>query len=498
MGMPEKSKLRVVVAGGGTAGWLAAAAFSKTLGKVVDVTLVESAEIGRIGVGEATIPPIRTFHRLLGINEAEFMSATQATLKLGIEFANWGQIGDSYIHSFGVNGKDCWACDFQHFWLAGKHQGLHDDIIGEYCRELVAAREGKAMGGDQSGIHYAYHLDAGRYAEFLQHLSVRHGARHVEGRIKQVEINPANGNIDNLTLDSGEQIEGDLFIDCTGFAARLIHGALNVSYISYSDMLPCDSAVAVQSELVGQPRPYTQAIAHPFGWQWRIPLQNRTGNGLVYSSRHVSDDEALSTLMANLEGPAITEPRAFKYHTGRRQKVWHKNCVAIGLAAGFLEPVESTSIHLAMAAVLRLLKMCPQGDIQAAQVDEFNLQSAQEMDRIRNFLVLHYAATQRTDSAFWRYCKNMAIPHDLQHRIDLFRQSGVFNLHEKELFQVDSWTQVMLGQHIVPQHYHPIVDAMSTQDLSRFLNGLKAQVRAEVDRMPSHGEFLQRYCRATQ
>lgn len=494
--LTDPVKKRVIIAGGGTSGWLAAAALGKIYGKNIDISIIESDDIGRIGVGEATIPPLRTFHRLLGINEQEFMMQTQATLKLGIEFSNWGNIGDNYIHSFGVNGKDCWACDFHHFWLAGIKKGLNNDKIGQYCRELVAAQEGKAAGGEQSGINYAYHLDAGLYAAFLKKLAIKHGVKRIEGIINHVNTKPENGYIHSLDMQDGTEIVGDFFVDCTGFKGRLIEGALNTSYEPYGHFLPNDSAVAVQTENVGRPLPYTKAIAHEFGWQWRIPLQHRTGNGLVYCSRFVSEDEATSRLMNNLEGKAITEPRSFTYKTGRRAKVWNKNCVAIGLSAGFLEPVESTSIHLAMSAILRLLKLFPQGDIQQSGVDEFNNQTINEMDRIRNFIVMHYKITNREDSAFWRYCKNMDIPNELSHQVKLFKETGVLNLGEKELFQTDSWTQVMLGQNITPEQYHPLVDMMKTEDLKHFLDSLKGKVRQEVDQFPNHQDFLDQYCKS--
>ena len=490
-----KPKKRVVIAGGGTSGWLAAAALGKILGKNLDITLIESEEIGRIGVGEATIPPLRNFHKVLGINEQEFMSSVQGTFKLGIEFMNWGQKGDSYIHSFGVTGKDCWACDFQHFWLAGRAQGFADEF-GAYCPELIAAKEGKMLGSEQSDINYAYHLDAGLYAAFLRQHAVKFGVNVVEGFIKNVAIDPNNGYIKSIELKNGKIIEGDLFLDCTGFSALLIEGALNTTYEPYGHYLPCDSAVAIQTELAREPRPYTQAIAHDFGWQWRIPLQHRAGNGLVYSSRHVSDDEALNTLLSNLEGKPITEPRAFKYKTGRRIKSWNKNCVAIGLAAGFLEPVESTSIHLAMSAILRLIKLFPQDDIRQIHVDEYNKQAQEEIERIRNFIILHYHATERTDTSFWRYCKNMEIPDALAHRIKLFKDTAAVPLLEKELFLVDSWTQVMFGQRIMPDRYHPIVDMMNADELKHFLDSLKINVYRQVAQMPTHQQFIDRYCKA--
>jgi tryptophan halogenase len=488
-------KQKIVVAGGGTSGWLAATALGKLFSKVFDVTLIESEEIGRIGVGEATIPPLRTFHRLLGIDEIDLIKSIQATYKLGIEFINWGKNGDNYFHSFGVTGKDCWACDFQHFWVAGKKRNLAEKF-GTYSPELMAARAGKMWAYQEHGLNFAYHLDAGLYADYLRKYALKHGVTRVEGKFNKVNIDAVSGNITSLTMENGDEVQGDLFLDCTGFSARLIEGALNTSYIPYGHYLPCDSAVAIQTEKSGEPRPYTQAIAHDFGWQWRIPLQHRVGNGLVYCSRYVSDDEALSTLVGNLESEAITEARAFKYKTGRRIKAWNKNCIAVGLAAGFLEPVESTSIHLAMSAILRLLKLLPHGEIKSTNVDEYNKQFCEEMDRVRNFIILHYCATERDDTPFWRYCKNMEIPEALQHRIELFRETGAMPLQEKELFQVDSWTQVLIGQRIEPNSHHPIVDLMGDDELQNFLGGLQKSVADKVSKMPSHQEFIDRYCKA--
>lgn len=486
---------KIVIAGGGTSGWLAAAAISKLIGRNLDITLIESPEIGRIGVGEATIPTLRVFHRLLGIDERELMMHVQGTFKLGIEFSNWAHKGDKYFHSFGLTGKDCWACDFQHFWLAGKKYGIANQF-GDYCPESKAARSEKFIGSDESGVNYAYHFDAGLYADFLKKFSVRYGVKHVEGFIERIVLSPDNGFIKSLVLKDGREIEGDLFLDCTGFKAMLIEGALNTTYVPYGHYLPCDAAVAIQTELVRSPRPYTQAIAHDFGWQWRIPLQHRSGNGLVYSSRHVSDDEALNTLLKNLEGRPITEPRMFKYKTGRRMKAWNKNCIAVGLAAGFLEPVESTSIHLAMSAILRLMKYFPQNEILMSNVDEFNKQSREEMDRVRNFVILHYHATQRDDSEFWRYCKNMDIPDELRHRVQLFKDTATLALEEKELFLNDSWVQVMMGQGIMPSAYHPIADTMSEVELKNLLSSLQARVDDKVATMRTHQEFINEYCKA--
>lgn len=490
-----QNKKTIVVAGGGTSGWLAAAALGKLFSKVFDVCLIESDEIGRIGVGEATIPPLRTFHRLIGLDELDLIKSIQGTYKLGIEFINWARKGDNYFHSFGITGKDCWACDFQHFWVAGKQKGIADSFA-VYSPELMAARAGKMWAYQEHGLNFAYHLDAGLYGDYLRKHALANGVRRIEGIFEQVNINPATGSISSLTMRNGDEVKGDLFLDCTGFSARLIEGALNTSYLPYGHYLPCDSAVAVQTEKGGPLRPYTQAIAHDFGWQWRIPLQHRVGNGLVYCSRYISDDEAMNTLMSNLESRAITEPRAFKYKTGRRAKAWNKNCIAVGLAAGFLEPVESTSIHLAMSAVLRLMKLIPNGEITETAVNEYNKQFCEEMDRVRNFIITHYYATERDDSPFWRYCKNMEIPDSLRHRIELFRDTGAMPLQEKELFQVDSWTQVLIGQRIEPQSYHPIVDQMSRDDLARFLGSLQAEGETKVSKMPSHQDFIDRYCKA--
>lgn len=485
---------QVVIAGGGTSGWLAASAIAKLYGKQVKVTLVDSAEIGRIGVGEATIPPLRNFHRLLGIQEPEFMSATQATFKLGIEFKHWAQRGDSYIHSFGITGKDCWACDFHHFWLAGREKALASEF-GDYCVELQSARKQRLLPGDAGNLNYAYHLDAGLYAEFLRHHALKHGCSHVDGKIERVEISGSNGYIDALVLEDGTRIQGDLFIDCSGFRALLIGSALNVGFESYGHFLPCDSAIAVQSAVQEQLRPYTQAIAQEFGWQWCIPLQNRMGNGLVYSSQYVTDTVAGERLLQNLPTELLSEPRRFRYRTGRRKQAWHKNCVAIGLSSGFLEPVESTSIHLAMSAILRLLKLFPRNGISDQAMATYNEQTRGEIERIRDFIILHYKVTERTDSAFWRYCNTMAIPDSLADRLELFRETGVLSATERELFQTDSWVQVLLGQRIAPNDYHPIVDLMSDDELGKFLLSYKKFVENRVSAFPTHRQAIERYCK---
>ena len=492
----NKKIINVVIAGGGTAGWMAAAALVKLIGKEIKITLVESDDIGTIGVGEATIPPIRTFHKMLGIDEQEMMRATNATFKLGIGFENWGQKGDSYIHSFGVTGKECWAGEFHHFWLHSQRKG-HQQPFGDYCYELQAALAGKFALNKQFPINYAYHFDATLYAKFLRKFSEKLGVNRQQGKISQVIKNPGNGEISELVLLSGQRISGDLFIDCTGFKGLLIEQALHTGFDDWSHILPCDSAVAVQTTSVEAPRPYTRSIAHDSGWQWRIPLQNRVGNGLVFCSKYMSDDQAIQTLLDNIEGEMITEPRVIKFKTGRRRKGWNKNCVALGLASGFIEPLESTSIHLIMSGIIRLLRLFPFEGINQASVDEYNSKLDSELNAVRDFIVLHYKATQRVDSDFWNHCRTMEVPNSLSHKMELFEQSGRVFLDDGDIFRVDSWTQVMLGQNIMPKQYHMIANIMNDDELNRFLQGLSSSITKAVAQLPSHGEFIKQYCETT-
>lgn len=485
--------MRIVIAGGGTAGWIAAAALSHQMGELLDITLVESEEIGTVGVGEATIPPMRTFHRLLGINEQEFMRATNATFKLGIQFENWRKIGDKYLHAFGTRGKSTIITDFIHFWLRGRELELAGEF-GDYCLEHKAALQGRFSLVNRANVNYAFHLDAGRYASFLRGRAESCGVKRVEGKIAQVHQNPDSGYITSLQLESGQELAGDLFIDCTGMKGLLIEQSLKTGFEEWGQWLPCDSAIAIQTESTAPPVPYTKSIAHHAGWRWQIPLQNRVGNGIVFSSRHMSDDEAKDMLLSSLEGKTLTEPRVIKFKTGRRKKSWNKNCVAMGLASGFLEPLESTSIHMVMTAVTRLLQLFPHDGIKQSIVDEYNAQAESEYERIRNFIILHYKATERDDSPFWRYCRDMDVPSDLKHRMDLFRDFGRSNQVEGELFRLDSWTQVMLGQGIVPSSYHPMVALMPERDLKSLLTSVAAEVDENVAKMSSHDDFVKRYC----
>ena len=491
---------KVVIAGGGTAGWMSAAALSKLLGKNLDITLVESDEISTVGVGEATIPPIRTFHKLLGINEQELMKDTQATFKLGIGFENWGQKDDSYIHSFGMTGKECWAGEFHHFWLHGKQKGIASDF-GDYCLELQAAKAGKFALSQHIPLNFAYHLDATLYAKYLRDFCEKSetnpaGVNRIEGKISQVNKHASSGNISELVLESGQVIEGDLFIDCTGFIGLLIEKSLHTGYEDWSHWLPCDSAVAVQTKSVSPAIPYTRSIAHNSGWQWRIPLQHRVGNGLVFCSRYISDNAAIDTLLSNIEGETINKPRVIKFKTGRRRKGWNKNCIALGLASGFIEPLESTSIHLIMTGIIRLMRLFPFDGITKTGIDEYNSKLTSELNSIRDFIVLHYKVTDREDSQFWQHCKNMEIPESLQHKIDLFKETGRVFLDDGDIFRVDSWTQVMLGQGLMPQQYHKIAKVMGDNEFKQFLASLKSSVDNAVEQLPDHQEFIDKYCPA--
>ncbi|TRX54067.1 tryptophan halogenase family protein [Thalassomonas sp. M1454] len=493
--MNNKAIKNVVIAGGGTAGWMAAASLSKLLGKTINVTLVESDDIPTVGVGEATIPTLHIFHSLLGINEAEFMAATNATFKLGISFENWRDVNKDYIHSFGFLGQDCWACGFQHFWLKGLQKGMVSEI-GDYCPEHLASREGRFAVLANQDLNHAYHLDAGLYAKFLQKIAFDHGCTRVEGKIDKVNLDEQTGYITSLNLGNGKVVEGDLFIDCTGFRGLLIEDALHTGYDDWSHYLPCDSAIAVQTETVGKPVPYTRSIARDAGWQWRIPLQNRTGNGFVFCSKYMSDEEAKQTLLENIEGKLLNEPRVIKYKTGARRKHWNKNCIAVGLASGFIEPLESTGIHLFQKAVVRLLQLFPSQGINQADVDEYNEQTKREADNIRDFIILHYHLTERRDSPFWRYCATMPIPESLAHRMKLFKESGRVFKKTDDLFGETSWVQVMMGQGLMPEQYHPIVDMMSDDELQGFLNKIKNGVQKRVANWPDHNDFIAHYCKA--
>jgi len=486
---------KVVIVGGGTAGWMAAASLAKLLGKTINITLIESDDIPTVGVGEATIPTLVTHHELLGINEQEFMARVNATFKLGISFENWRDVDEDYIHSFGFTGRDCWAAGFQHFWLKGRKLGIAKEF-GDYCSELVAAKEEKFAVMPKLGLNYAYHMDAGLYAQFLREIAEKHGAIRQEGKVVEVGLNGESGYIENVKLESGKVIEGDLFIDCSGFQGLLIEKTLHSGYDDWSHWLPCDSAVAMQTEAVAEPIPYTRSIARDAGWQWRIPLQSRVGNGMVFCSRYKSDDDAIQMLTDNVEGKPLNDPRVIKFRTGTRRKHWNKNCSAMGLSSGFIEPLESTSIHFIQRSITRLMQMFPFDGIRQPDVEEFNTQMDNEMTHTRDFIILHYHVTNRTDTPFWRFCKSMDIPDSLKHRIELFKQTGRVFKNPTELFGENSWTQVMLGQGLMPEQYHPIVNMMSDEELKVFLDTIEERVAKQLQNMPKHNDFIQHYCRS--
>ncbi|ASK69044.1 MULTISPECIES: tryptophan halogenase family protein [Shewanella] len=486
----------IVIVGGGTSGWMTAALLAKLFKQTLNITLVESADIGTIGVGEATIPPLQLFNSVLGIPENEFIKATHATFKLGIQFEHWGSQGDSYMHAFGNFGKDIGFTQFHHYWLSTKPQTI--TAFWDYSLNYQAAINHKFQAIEHiphsplAGITHAYHFDAACYAQLLRQYSEKAGVKRIEGKVETVNRSE-NGHIASLSLISGVEVQGDFFIDCSGFAALLIGKTLNVGYESYQDWLLCDSAFAVPSEKVAEIPPYTRAIAHEAGWQWRIPLQHRTGNGIVYSSRYMSDDEAKAKLLSTLDGKPLCEPKKISFIPGRRLKQWQHNCVAIGLSSGFLEPLESTSIHLVQSAIIRLTKLFPHQGVEQANVDEFNRQSQLEFEQIRDFIILHYHLNQRSVSnqdSLWHACQRMQVPESLQQKITLFNQTGSIFRHKEELFTEMAWAQVMLGQGIIPQDFNPLAHTIEQQDLAEFFSNIRAIINNSVSKMPTHEQYL--------
>ena len=487
--MSEPQPVRVVIAGGGTAGWIAAMALARQLGRLVKVTLVESEAIGTVGVGEATIPTARSFHELLRIDEHAFMAATQASFKLGIEFENWGGIGDRYIHSFGTMGMRTWVAEFQHFWLEAQSR-FPVEPIGAYAFEHEAADRRRFSTEAERPLNYAYHLDAGLYAQFLRRIAETDGAKRIEGKIARVEQDGESGDVTALVLESGERVEGDLFIDCTGFRGLLIEQTLHSGFEDWSHWLPTNSALAVQTESVADAVPYTRSIAHHGGWQWRIPLRHRVGNGNVFCSEFMEVDEARELLLASVAGETLTEPRLIRYTTGKRREIWKNNVVAMGLASGFVEPLESTSIHLFMAAVTRLIQQFPFGPISAAQRERFNRLSNAEIDGVRDFVILHYKLTERDDSPFWRQMRAMEVPDSLAERIALFAERAEAWQASDELFRVDSWVQVMLGQRLRPRAWHRMAALLSDERLRQSLDDLRTRIVSASEALPTHQQFL--------
>ena len=494
---------KIVIVGGGTAGWMTAAALSSLLDKThVSITLIESEQIGTVGVGEATLPHLRFFIKRLGIDEQEFMRRTNATYKTGIEFINWGQVGEAYVHPFGDFGQSINGVDFHHYWVKQRQAGDNTDI-GAYSLPVVASKLGKFdyPSTDERSIlstfSYAFHLDAGLFAKFLREYSEEKGITRVEGMVKHVKQDDASGFISSVSLDNGQSFDGDLFIDCSGFRGLLIEQTLKTGYDDWRHWLPCDRAIAIPCETTGAPLPYTKATAHDAGWQWRIPLQNRVGNGHIYSSAYIDDETALNKLLAGVDAKITDEPNYLRFTTGRRKKAWNKNCVAIGLSGGFLEPLESTSIHLIQLGIMKLLEFFPDKNCDEVKSGEYNRMMRLEFERLRDFLVLHYNATRRTDSDFWNYVRTMQLPEGLDHKIALFKERGHVVQYTEGLFLKASWLAVYFGQGVVPEYYDWNVDAQSPEKVAQFLSQLKSNIAQAASSMNDHATSLASHCDIT-
>lgn len=493
---------KIVIVGGGTSGWMAASVLARTFGPRLDIELVESEQIGTVGVGEATIPQIRLLLNLLGIDEFDFLKNVQGTIKLGIQFNGWAKEGHRYIHAFGAMGRPLGMLEFHNYWLRALQQGRKDSLWS-YSLNAAAAAQNRFdifdTFGDTglSGLVRAYHFDASLVAAYLRRHCEPMAVTRTEGKIVDTRINADDGFIESLVLDDGRQVSGDLFIDCSGFAGLLIEQALNTGYDDWTHWLPCDRAVAVASESVEPLTPYTQSTARAAGWQWRIPLQHRIGNGHVFSSNYMTDDEATAQLLDNLDGERLTEPRVLRFTTGRRKKFWNRNVVALGLSSGFLEPLESTSIHLVQSGLSRLLNLFPDGGFSQRTIDEYNRQCAYEYERVRDFIILHYHANQRSDSQFWIDRREMSVPDSLTHKIELFRASGRLHEDAEDLFKSVAWLQVLIGQGVEPEHYHPMADIVRDEQLAQFLSDIDRVVSAQARRFPDHRDWLAQHCAAT-
>jgi tryptophan 7-halogenase len=492
----------IAIIGGGTAGWMTAAALARVLGRdYASITLVESDAIGTVGVGEATIPQIGTFNRMLGIEENDFVRRTKGSFKLGIEFVNWGGLGQRYFHPFGRYGVDMEGVSFHAFWQRLRLEGLSPDV-SDYSLMAMAARGNKFMRPINAGnsplseIAYAFHFDAGLYALFLREHAEGLGVVRREGKVVHVHQRPDDGFISCVQLEDGTKIEADLFVDCSGFHGLLIEGALKAGYTDWSNFLPCNRAVAVPCESVPDLLPYTRSTAREAGWQWRIPLQHRIGNGYVYCNEFISDDEAAATLLANLDGAPLADPRFIKFTTGQRNSYWKKNCVAIGLASGFMEPLESTSIWMIQSGISRLMAMFPDKSFAPADIERYNRILKTETEEIRNFLVLHYKATTRDDSPFWDYCRNMEVPATLSEKMAVFNNSGRAFRENEELFNDTSWFAVMNGQGMKPRTYDPVAAVLSLDETQKRLSDIKTAVANSADYMPKHRDFIQENCAA--
>ncbi|ATY34035.1 tryptophan halogenase family protein [Sphingomonas psychrotolerans] len=493
---------QILIVGGGSAGWMTAALLARLFQGLYQITLIESEEIGTIGVGEATIPAIKKYNELLGLDENDFLRRTQGTFKLGIQFVDWLRCGSSYIHGFGVIGQDLGWLRCHQYWLKMHGLGRASDFAN-YSINTAAALADKFRRADpkmaESPIGHianAFHFDASLYAKFLRGFAEERGVVRREGKVTDVALDPENGFVRSVTMADGAVIEADLFIDCSGFRGLIIEQAMQTGYEEWTQWLPCDRAIAVPCARSDAFTPYTRATARSAGWQWRIPLQHRTGNGHVYSSRYVDDAEAEAMLLANLDGAQLAEPNRIRFVTGKRRKTWNRNCVAIGLAAGFLEPLESTSLHLIQSAVIRMVRLLPDARFDPATIAEFNRQTDFEYERVRDFIILHYKATERDDTPFWRYCRDMEVPDTLRHKIDLFAANGRIFREDEELFAEESWIQVLLGQGVIPRGYDPLVDIKSEPQIEQYLGNVERVIRKCVEVMPTHDDYVANTCPA--
>ena len=498
--MTDRTLDKIIIVGGGSAGWMTAASLANSLRGSCEIMLVESEEIGVVGVGEATIPPIKIFNQKLGIDENDFVRATQGTFKLGIQFVDWAKKGHRYFHPFGEYGAPFDAVAVHHYWLQA-HMNGDTTSLDDYSMAWVAAKNGRFDKPTrdprmvQSTYDYAYHFDAVLYARFLRAYAEKRGVNRVEGKVVSTNLCADSGNINELVLENGERLSADFFVDCSGFRGLLIEGALETGYNDWTHWLPVDRAAAVPCEHGGEFTPYTRSTAREAGWQWRIPLQHRIGNGYVYCSEHISDEKAAETLLANLDGEALANPRLLRFTTGHRKKFWNKNCVAIGLSAGFMEPLESTSLHLIQSGITRLLALFPDKDLDPLAAQEYNRLTTLEYEATRDFLILHYKATEREDAPLWRYVRNMEIPDTLQYKIDHFKSAGRIVASEIELFRNPSWLAVFIGQLVWPEKYDALVD-MRGVDGPRMLESLNRVMGDAAGSMPSHQQYIDRYCKA--
>jgi len=492
-----------VIVGGGTAGWMTAALFSRAMSDSLDIHVVESDAIGTVGVGESTIPQIRNVNQFLGIDEDAMLRASSGTFKLGIQYNDWVRPGHSYMHAFGDVGLPLGPLPFQQYWLRRRAEGAAEDLAAYSLNATAAganrmARLEKIGTSPIAGMKYAFQFDASLFGRMLRTYAEQRGAKRTEGKIVEVRLRGEDGFIEAVVLESGARLEGDLFIDCSGFRGLLIEGALQSGFEDWREWLACDRALAVGSAPASPMRPYTQANARPAGWQWRIPLQHRTGNGHVYCSEFMSDDEATAILLGSLEGEPLGDPRPLRFRSGVRRQIWSRNCVAIGLAAGFLEPLESTAIHLIQSGISRLLSLFPDRGFDRAIIDEYNRNTRREYEQVRDFLVLHYRTTERRDTPFWRRCAALSAPEGLQHKLEIFNATGQIFREAEELFTEQSWLQVMVGQGILPRRHHPLADNLPREKLEDFLGGIRQLIRGAVEQMSSHERFIADHCAAAR